>query len=68
MFNLSETINNYNVPVWGLENPHKTRKHTRDSPKVNVICALSMNKVYGALVFAEQPITCTAYLDMMNCG
>jgi hypothetical protein len=41
-------------------------EHARDSPKVNVFCALSANKVCGPFFFAEQTITGPAYLDMVE--
>jgi len=43
----------------------KWRAHL-DSPKVNVFCALSVNKVYGPFFFMKQSITGTAYLNMVE--
>ena len=38
----------------------------RDSPKVNVFCAISSQKVYGSFFFAEQTVTGMTYLDMLQ--
>ena len=41
-------------------------KHQRDSPKVNVFCAVSPKKVYGPYFFEENTITGTKYLQMLQ--
>ena len=41
MFHQSGKVNRHNVRMWGLQNPQETLEHERDSPKVNVFCALS---------------------------
>jgi hypothetical protein len=41
-------------------------EHQRDSPKVNVFCAISSQKVYGPFFFAEETITGMTYLDMLQ--
>ncbi|PSN29696.1 hypothetical protein C0J52_27396 [Blattella germanica] len=46
-------VNRHNVRIWGTENPRVIVEHVRDSPKCNVFCALSNNKVYGPFFFAE---------------
>ena len=35
------------VRIWGTENPYEIVEHVRDSPKLNVLCAISCVKVYG---------------------
>jgi len=44
-FHLSGRVNRHNVRLWGLQNPQEALEHERDSPKVNVFCALSQTKV-----------------------
>jgi hypothetical protein len=65
-FNLSGKVNRHNVRIWGLQNPQEALEHERDSPKVNVFCALQQTKVYGPFFFAENTkwqflILCTAF-------
>ena len=40
-FQLSGKVNRYNVRIWGSEYPHATLEVERDSPKLNVFCAVS---------------------------
>ena len=41
-------------------------EHVRDSPKVNVFCAVSLCKVYGPFFFVETTVTSINYLDMLQ--
>jgi hypothetical protein len=41
-------------------------EHQRDSPKVNVFCAISSQKVYSPFFFAEETVTGKTYLDMLQ--
>ena len=59
-------VNRHNVRIWGTENPHATMEHVRDSPKMNMFCAVSSCKVYGPIFFAEQLVTGINYLDMLQ--
>ncbi|PNF28684.1 hypothetical protein B7P43_G07888 [Cryptotermes secundus] len=43
-FHLSGTVNRHNVRIWGTEHPHETVEREKDSPKVNVFCAVSQDK------------------------
>jgi hypothetical protein len=54
-FHINGKVNRHNVRVWGTENPHVTLEHERDSPKVNVFCAISKEKVYGPFFSWETP-------------
>jgi hypothetical protein len=65
-FHLHGKVNRHNVRIWGTENPHSTIGHIRNSPKLNVFCAMSKEKVYGPYSFAEPTVTGTSYLDMMQ--
>jgi hypothetical protein len=44
-FHVNDAVNRRNVRIWGSENPHANVGHQRDSPKVNVFCAISSQKV-----------------------
>ena len=50
-------VKRHNVRIWGTENPHATIEYVRDSPEVNVFCAVSSCKVYGPFFFAEPSVT-----------
>ena len=65
-FHLSGKVNRHNVRIWGLQNPHGALEHERDSPKVNVFCALSQTKVHGPFFFAENAVTGVTYLAMLQ--
>jgi len=47
-FHLSGKLNRHKG---GLQNLQEALEHVRDSPKVNVFCALSQTKVYGPFFF-----------------
>lgn len=65
-FHISGKVNRHNVRVWGSENPHAYVEHVRDSPKVNVFCAISREAVYGPFFFAETTVNGMTYLDMLQ--
>jgi hypothetical protein len=50
-FHVSGRVNTHNCRIWGSENPRASLEHVRDSPKVNVFCALSKERVYGPFFF-----------------
>jgi hypothetical protein len=56
-FHLSGKVNRHNLIIWGSQNPHQFVEHVRDSPKVNVFCAVSRTQVYGPLFFAQATVT-----------
>ncbi|PNF20022.1 hypothetical protein B7P43_G05942 [Cryptotermes secundus] len=60
-FYLSGRVNRHNVRIWGTEHPHETVEHETDSPKMNVFCAVSQDKVYE-----ENTVTGQTYLDMLQ--
>ena len=65
-FHVSGRVNTHNCRIWGSENPRVSLEHVRDSPKVNVFCALSKERVYGPFFFMETTITGIVYLDMLQ--
>jgi transposase len=64
-FHLSGKVNKQNVRIWGTEHPRETVEHVRDSPKVNVFCAISHSKVYGPFFFEEKTVTGATYHQML---
>jgi len=65
-FHVSGAVYCHNVRIWGSENPRAYVEHQRDSPKVNVFCAISSQKLYSPFIFAEETITGMTYLDMLQ--
>jgi len=61
-FHINGTINQHNVRIWSMEHRHETVKHQRDSPRVNVFCAVSQKMVYGPFYFDEKTIKGASYL------
>jgi hypothetical protein len=55
-FHLSGKVICHNVCIWGMENPHAAVQHIRDTPNVNVFCALSSRRVYGPFFFAKKSV------------
>jgi hypothetical protein len=49
--------NVHNVRIWGTEQPHAQIEHQRDSPKINVFCAVSREKVHGPFFFPDATVT-----------
>ena len=47
-------MNRHNVRTWGTETPHVIIEHGRDSPKVNVFCAVSHTRVFGPFFFCGE--------------
>ena len=64
-FHTNGKVNKHNVCIWGKENPDATIKHERDSPKVNVFCAIPKNNVHGPFFF-EENVTGDVYLQMLQ--
>lgn len=66
-FPYCDKVNKHDVRIWGTENPRAVIEHERDSPKLNVFCAISNKKVYGLFFFyQESTITGVVYLDMIS--
>jgi hypothetical protein len=57
-----------NVHIWGTEQPYAQIEHQHDSPKVNVFCAVSCEKVHGPFFFTEATMTGDLFLDMLKTG
>ena len=64
-FHTNGKVNRHNVRIWAEENPLTIVEHERDSPKVNVFCAISKNYVHGPFFF-ELNVTGDVYLKMLQ--
>ena len=49
-FHVTGKVNKHNTRMWGTEHPHLIQENVRDSPIVNVFCAIS-NKCVWAFLF-----------------
>jgi hypothetical protein len=65
-FHASGAVNSRNVRIWGSENPYAYVEHQRDSPKINVFCAIPSQKVYCLFFFVKETVTGMTYLDMLQ--
>jgi hypothetical protein len=58
-FHISGKVNRHNVRIWGTE-------HHCNSPKVNVFCAVSLEKVHRTFFFTEATLTGDKFMDMLE--
>jgi hypothetical protein len=65
-FHVSGKVNTHNCRIWGSENPRFFLKDVPDSPKVNMFCSLSKERLYGPFLLMETTITGIVYLDMLR--
>lgn len=65
-FHVSGHVHCHNVRIWAIENPHAYVEYERNSPKVNVWCAIGRDRIVGPFFFAESTVTSIAYLDMLQ--
>jgi hypothetical protein len=50
-FHISGKVNEYNMCMWGTENPREMVEHVQDSLKVNVFCAVFHKRCMGHSFF-----------------
>jgi hypothetical protein len=65
-FHMSGKVNRHNCRIWGSENPCEVMEHERNTPKLNVWCALTSDSVIGPFFFKEATVTGTLYLNMLQ--
>jgi hypothetical protein len=65
-FHVSGRVHRHNVRMWGNEPPYVSMEHQRDSPKVNLWCAIGRDRIIGPFFFAEQTVTGKNFLDMLE--
>jgi hypothetical protein len=64
-FYIRGKVNRHNVRIWGTEQSHAQIDHQHDSPKVNIFCAVSREKVNDQFFFTEATVTGDSFLDML---
>jgi len=65
-FFLYGKVKRHNTRTWGSQNPHALIEMERDSPKVNVFCAISRRRVFVPFFFAEDSGNGKVYQDMLE--
>ena len=65
-FHTSGYVHKNNCRIWGTEKPNEVNSFERDSPKVNVWCAMSSNCIIGPYFFDVDTVKGTDYLKMLN--
>ena len=65
-FHLCGKVNRHSVGIWGTHHPNEAVDHKRDLPKVNVMCAVSRNKVIGPFFFEKNTVTGPTYFEMLQ--
>ena len=65
-FDVSGRVNTHNYLIWGTENPDVSYELQRASPKQNVWCRVTSEKVYGPFFFKEETVVAVNYLDMIE--
>ena len=65
-FSLCGTVNTQNCRIWGSERPaDATIEKNRNSPKVNVFCALNGSMVIGPYFFPNNTVNGNDYIEML---
>ena len=65
-FHLSGRVNRHNVRIWVTENLLAVVENVRDSPKPNIFCSISNEKVYGPFFFEEPTVNGMLYSHMLE--
>lgn len=66
IFHVLGHVHRYNIRTWSNESLHDFVEHKRDSPKVNVWCALTRDQVISPYFFAECTVTSHNQFDMLE--
>ncbi|GBM23579.1 hypothetical protein AVEN_196652-1 [Araneus ventricosus] len=65
-FHVNNKVYNHNCRIWGSEDLHAVQEVERNSPRLNVWCALAHETVIGPFFFAETSVTAHIYLYMLK--
>ena len=65
-FHVNGKVNKRDTRIWGTENPHEIFEHVRDSPTLNVFCAMSKKAVLGPFFFKRATVNGDTYLDLLK--
>ena len=66
IFHVSGRVNTHTCLIWGTENSHVSYELERASPKENVWCRVTSEKVYRSFFFAEETVHAVNYFDMIK--
>ena len=55
-FHVSGRVNTHNCLIWGTENAHVSYELKRASPKENLWCEVTSEKVYGPFFFEKEAV------------
>ena len=53
-------------PIWGTENPREYLENEKNSPKINVWCAMLYDKIIGPYFFQEKTVNQESYLKLLT--
>ena len=65
-FHVSGVVHRHNVRIWARENPRAFQEYDPNSPKINVWCGLTIDRVIGPYFFEGQTVNKEAYLNMLQ--
>ena len=65
-FHLSGVVNKHNCRIWAESNPFVTIDIARNSPKINVWCAMSSEEIVGPFFFEEDTVNQENYSNMLE--
>lgn len=66
-FNLNGKVFTHQARIWGIERPTTFLQYNdRNSPKLNVFCAMSRSKIYGPYFFKGENVKADEYLRMLK--
>lgn len=66
IFLVDGKVNERDVRIWGSENSHEIRNVRRNSEKITVSCALSIDHVNGSYYFEDPIVIGDRYLQLLN--
>ena len=64
-FHVSVRVNMHNCLIWGTENEHISYELKRVSPKENLWCGVTSEKVYGRFFFEEETV-CAVMIEKQD--
>ncbi len=65
-FYLNGLVNKHNIRYWSETNPHFTIETVMKSPKLNVWCAMSKNRLIGPFFFEDDTVNGKNYFSMLE--
>jgi hypothetical protein len=65
-FYLSGHVNCHIIRIWGSEQPHVTKEHETNSPKVNIWCGFMHGRIISPFFLAVKTVTMSEYVEMLE--